>query len=81
MTKQSSNPKRSLQKFKSKPLRGRKMLLQLSNKQVEQAFQFLANPLEKYPPEELSHLSPQVWNALHWLLNQLYEEKKYHPVQ
>ena len=57
------------------------MLLKLSNKEVEKAFQFLADPTEEYPPEELSHLSPVEWNALHHLLNQLYEEKKYHPVQ
>ncbi len=57
------------------------MLLNLPLQDVEKAFQFLANPLEEYPPEELSHLSSVEWNALSQLLTNLYEEKSLHRVQ
>ena len=55
-----------------------KMILNLPLQEVERAFQFLADPLEQSPPEELHHLSTLEWQALSLLLNQLYHEKSLH---
>jgi hypothetical protein len=48
---------------------------------VDQAFQFLADPMEEYPPKELQHLNHLEWQVLSQLLSQLYEEKSQHRVQ
>ena len=48
---------------------------------LERAFQYLCNPLEQQPPQELSHLSNLQWYALQNLLQALLWERELHPLQ
>ena len=57
------------------------MLDRLNQKQVEQAFQWLADPLPSPPPKELEPLSQVEWFLLSRMLNGLLEEKNQHQLQ
>jgi hypothetical protein len=53
----------------------------LSNRQVEQAFQWLADPLPSPPPKELEPLSQHEWFLLARMLDSLLKEKESVPLQ
>ena len=57
------------------------MLMQLNQKQVEQALQWLASPVQEPPPEGLESLSQVEWFLLSRMLNSLLEEKDSNPLQ
>jgi hypothetical protein len=56
------------------------VLDRLNQKQVEQAFQWLADPLPSAPPKELE-LSQVEWFLLSRMLNGLLEEKEHSRLQ
>jgi hypothetical protein len=56
-------------------------LQELSNKQVEQALAYLANPLPEPPPEPLNKLNQVEWYLLEQLLNNLLEEREQSQLQ
>ena len=56
-------------------------LLKMSRQQLEQAMQYLADPEQEYPPENLQHLHPFEWQLLNHLLNKLEWEKDHSPLQ
>ena len=56
------------------------MLQSLSPQQVEQAFQWLGNPIQTPPPEELESLSQVEWFLLDRMLQALMLEKKHNPL-
>jgi hypothetical protein len=55
--------------------------MQLNQKQVEQALQWLASPVQEPPPEGLESLSQVEWFLLSRMLNSLLEEKDSNPLQ
>jgi hypothetical protein len=57
------------------------MLDNLPLPMLERAFQYLCNPLEKEPPQELAHLNNLQWYALQNLLQVLLWERELHPLQ
>ena len=57
------------------------MLQELSQKQVEQALQWLADPLPSAPPEGLESLNQLEWFLLRRMLDSLLLEKENSPVQ
>ena len=57
------------------------MLQDLSNRQVEQALEWLANPVPESPPEPLGQLNQAEWYLLEQLLNNLLHEKSLSPLQ
>ena len=56
-------------------------LYQLNQKQVEQALQWLASPVQEPPPEELESLSQVEWFLLGRMLESLLQEKEQSPLQ
>jgi hypothetical protein len=56
------------------------VLQDLSQKQVEQAFQWLSNPLPSPPPKEFN-LNQMEWFLLSRMLQSLLEEKEQSPLQ
>ena len=56
------------------------MLTNLSVRQVEQALQWLASPIQEPPPEELVSLSQLEWMLLDRMLRDLHLEQLMHPV-
>jgi len=56
-------------------------LHQLNQKQVEQALQWLADPLPSPPPKGLEPLNQLEWFLLSRMLDSLLEEKKQSPLQ
>jgi hypothetical protein len=56
------------------------MLTNLSVRQVEQALQWLASPIQEPPPEELVSLSQLDWMLLDRMLRDLHLEQLMHPV-
>ena len=57
------------------------VLSQLNQKQVEQALQWLASPVQEPPPEELESLSQVEWFLLGRMLQSLLQEKEQSPLQ
>ncbi len=57
------------------------MLQNLSPRQVEQAFQWLASPVQEPPPQELESLNQLEWFLLSRMLSSLLEEKEHSRVQ
>ena len=57
------------------------MLDQLNQKQVEQAFQWLASPLPSPPPKELESLNQLEWFLLSRMLDSLLQERQVNPLQ
>ena len=56
-------------------------MFQLSQSQVEQAFQWLADPLPSAPPKELEPLGQYEWFLLSRMLDSLLQEKDSNPLQ
>jgi len=56
-------------------------VFQLSKDQLEQAFQWLADPLPSAPPKELEPLSQYEWFLLSRMLDALLQEKDNSPLQ
>ena len=57
------------------------MLYQLTPQQVEQAFQWLNNPVQSYPPKDLENLTDLEWFLLDRMLYTLLQEKEYSKLQ
>jgi hypothetical protein len=58
------------------------VLSNLSIHQVEQALEYLAEPVQTYPlPEELKELQPQEWFLLERMLQALMLERSSKPLQ
>jgi hypothetical protein len=57
------------------------VLTNLSKEQVEQAFQYLSDPIQVYPPPGLEELNQVEWFLLDQLLQQLLQEKQHSRVQ
>ena len=57
------------------------VLSQLNQKQVEQALQWLASPVQEPPPQELESLSQVEWFLLSRMLESLLQEKEQSPLQ
>jgi hypothetical protein len=57
------------------------VLSNLSNNQVEQALQWLADPLPSPPPKGLEPLSQAEWFLLSRMLDSLLAEKQANPLQ
>ena len=57
------------------------MLDNLSPQQIEQAFQWLSDPIKLRPPQELRELSQVEWFLLERMLHGLLLEKEQNPVQ
>jgi hypothetical protein len=57
------------------------VLSNLSNNQVEQALQWLADPLPSPPPKGLEPLSQADWFLLSRMLDSLLAEKQASPLQ
>jgi hypothetical protein len=59
-----------------------KMLSSLSVEQVEKALQYLAQPVQTFPPpEDLKQLNPEEWFVMEKLLHGLMNEKMHSPLQ
>ena len=56
-------------------------LNQLSQKQVEQALEWLEDPLPSAPPQDLEKLNQMEWFLLRRMLDSLLEEKQQNPLQ
>ena len=53
------------------------MLQNLTNKQVEKALEWLANPVSNPPPDPLDKLNQAEWYLLNQLLEKLLLEKQH----
>jgi hypothetical protein len=58
----------------------RLLQLQLTSQELSQAWEYLSNE-ERYPPENLQHLTQEEWYLLACLLNREMLMKEYHPLQ
>jgi hypothetical protein len=56
-------------------------VFQLNQSELEQAFQWLADPLPSAPPKELEPLSQYEWFLLSRMLDALLQEKESSPLQ
>ena len=57
------------------------MLQNLTNAQVEQAFEWLASPIVESPPEALTSLNQMEWFLLQRMLDELMKERDHNPLQ
>ncbi len=65
-----------------KPLPKEHQVLQnLSNQQLEKAFQWLASPVQEPPPKELESLQQVEWFLLSRMLDGLLQEQQSNPLQ
>jgi hypothetical protein len=74
---------RNLQSVDSQklPLKEPQVLQNLSNQQLEKAFQWLASPVQEPPPQELENLQQVEWFLLSRMLDGLMQEQQNSPLQ